>query len=395
MRIKAKKIFVLLTAVVLCLGIFSVNVQAAGYPELFFFSDEDFKDLIVQDKVASGETYIVRMLWYAEYNNEGYDIVVYDSDGNAVATASSTWTNSTLTRRISVRWDTSGRKPGKYTVEVTKKFYSLFRWNEAPTKSHLYLTLECNHNWDSGTVSVEPTATQKGVRTYKCTKCGETKTEEIPEDSIAKAVIDKINALPTSITLDNKAAVQDARTAYNALSEKQKGLITNYSVLEAAEKTIHDLEITTKRPSSPTASSPTASSPTASSPTASSPSANSPAASNKQPANQQTVYQEPITIAKAPSSVKAKAKKNKATVSWKKIKKTKKTKALLSQIKSIQIQVATNPTFTYDVTNKNVGKNKTKISMKLRNKTTYYVRVRYVGSDGVSNWSKVKRVRTK
>ena len=38
---------------------------------------------------------------------------------------------------------------------------------------------------------------------------------------------------------------------------------------------------------------------------------------------------------------------------------------------------------------------KTKLTLKLKKKTTYYVRVRYVGADGYSNWSKVKKVKTK
>ena len=36
------------------------------------------------------------------------------------------------------------------------------------------------HAWDSGTVTKEPTATETGIRTYACTRCGETKTETIP-----------------------------------------------------------------------------------------------------------------------------------------------------------------------------------------------------------------------
>ena len=36
------------------------------------------------------------------------------------------------------------------------------------------------HDWDSGTVTKEPTATETGVRTYTCTRCHETKTETIP-----------------------------------------------------------------------------------------------------------------------------------------------------------------------------------------------------------------------
>ena len=40
------------------------------------------------------------------------------------------------------------------------------------------------HDWDSGTVMKEPTATETGVRTYACTRCNETKTESIPVVSV-------------------------------------------------------------------------------------------------------------------------------------------------------------------------------------------------------------------
>ena len=36
------------------------------------------------------------------------------------------------------------------------------------------------HDWDSGTVTKEPTATETGIRTYTCTRCSATKTETIP-----------------------------------------------------------------------------------------------------------------------------------------------------------------------------------------------------------------------
>ena len=104
---------------------------------------------------------------------------------------------------------------------------------------------------------------------------------------------------------------------------------------------------------------------------------------------------EPITISKTPASTKAKAKKGKVTVTWKKIKKSKKTKALLGQIKSIQVQYSTDPNFATDVNTKTVSKKKTKATLSLQRKTQYYIRVRYVGSDGVSNWGAVKAVKTK
>lgn len=39
-----------------------------------------------------------------------------------------------------------------------------------------------NHKWDSGTVTVEPTCTTSGTKTYRCTvrDCTATKTESIP-----------------------------------------------------------------------------------------------------------------------------------------------------------------------------------------------------------------------
>ena len=40
------------------------------------------------------------------------------------------------------------------------------------------------HDWDGGTVTKEPTATETGIRTYTCTRCNETKTESIPVVSV-------------------------------------------------------------------------------------------------------------------------------------------------------------------------------------------------------------------
>lgn len=117
---------------------------------------------------------------------------------------------------------------------------------------------------------------------------------------------------------------------------------------------------------------------------------------NNNPNNNEQGNTERITISTRPAAVKAKVKKKKnVTVSWKKIKKTKKTKALRKKIKSIQVQRADNKSFTQNVHSKKVGKSKTKATFKLQRKKTYYVRVRYVGADGYSKWSKVRRVKTK
>ena len=42
-----------------------------------------------------------------------------------------------------------------------------------------FTIVECEHTWDSGTVTRETSCTLKGIITYTCTNCGETKTEYI------------------------------------------------------------------------------------------------------------------------------------------------------------------------------------------------------------------------
>ena len=50
-------------------------------------------------------------------------------------------------------------------------------WQECPCGD---VTDEEAHIWDEGTVVSVPTATETGLTEYKCTVCGETKTEDIP-----------------------------------------------------------------------------------------------------------------------------------------------------------------------------------------------------------------------
>ena len=103
---------------------------------------------------------------------------------------------------------------------------------------------------------------------------------------------------------------------------------------------------------------------------------------------------EPITINKAPASVRAKAKGRRVTITWKKIKKSRKNKALLKRIKGIEVQYSTNPNFPDGSIKRRIGKSKTKLVLSgLQRKTAYYVRVRYVdGAGGCSNWSAVKHI---
>jgi hypothetical protein len=71
----------------------------------------------------------------------------------------------------------------------------------------------------------------------------ETKLVELKaaaDKAAADAVAEKIAAIGT-VTKDSKAAIEAARAAYNALSDEQKTLVTNYETLTTAEKTLADL----------------------------------------------------------------------------------------------------------------------------------------------------------
>ena len=101
------------------------------------------------------------------------------------------------------------------------------------------------HVWDEGTVTVEPTDTEPGVKTYTCTVCGETKTEEIPATGIhlsktsltlvasTREVIRLLNAnnetLKATWTAEN---IWSARSDENVVSVSN-GLITALSIGEA------------------------------------------------------------------------------------------------------------------------------------------------------------------
>ncbi|MGM9624761.1 MAG: dockerin type I domain-containing protein, partial [Eubacteriales bacterium] len=54
------------------------------------------------------------------------------------------------------------------------------------------------HDWDEGVVTTEPTETEKGIKTYTCNRCKETKTEEIPVLALGTLVItaDKTKVKP-------------------------------------------------------------------------------------------------------------------------------------------------------------------------------------------------------
>ncbi len=70
-------------------------------------------------------------------------------------------------------------------------------------------------------------------------------TQEEVDQMAADAVIAKITAIGTvTYTAESKAKIDAARTAYNALTDAQKALVTNYDVLTTAEATYEEAAYT-------------------------------------------------------------------------------------------------------------------------------------------------------
>ena len=74
------------------------------------------------------------------------------------------------------------------------------------------------HSWDSGRVTTEPTCSEKGIKTFNCSGCEETKTEEV--DMIAHTERDIGVTLPTC-TLSGLTAGKDCSVCGATIVERE------------------------------------------------------------------------------------------------------------------------------------------------------------------------------
>ena len=87
------------------------------------------------------------------------------------------------------------------------------------------------------------------VENYAALTAAEQALKDLKKAADAKAadpVTKAIAALPSPVTEKDREAVENARKAYDALTEDQKKLVTNYAVLTAAEKTLAEAEASEK-----------------------------------------------------------------------------------------------------------------------------------------------------
>ena len=82
------------------------------------------------------------------------------------------------------------------------------------------------------------------VDNYSTLLAAEAKLDELEDEAAASAVEQKISAIGTTITLGSESKINDARNAYNALSQDQKKLVSNYQTLVDAEAALKALKAT-------------------------------------------------------------------------------------------------------------------------------------------------------
>ena len=213
-----------------------------------------------------------------------------------------------------------------------------------------------NHSWDTGKTTKAATCTDAGVRTYKCTVCGSTKTESI------SATGHKWGAWVTT---------KEPTTTATGREERKCSVCATIEQNVLPKKTDSGSSESSDNPTDPEEST---------DPT--------------KPVVTPTGQNEKIDLPAVTIS-SAKAAKKAATVKWKKVSKKNQKK-----IAKIQIQYSTDKTFKTGVKTTTAKKNAaSKKIKKLTSKKTYYVRVRAYKKVGnvvhVSKWSKVKKAKIK
>ena len=165
-------------------------------------------EITVPEVVTVGEE--VKISWTAsplreKYDQREYCVTVEGGGSKKVIYTTDTSVSVTIKRRelhCNVTVDARNTKYASYSSSS----YASFRCVEAHEHSYTavvtpptctekgYTTHTCacgdsyvdtytdalGHAWDSGKVTKQPTETETGIRTFTCTRCGETKTETIP-----------------------------------------------------------------------------------------------------------------------------------------------------------------------------------------------------------------------
>ncbi|SCN23735.1 hypothetical protein N3C_1467 [Clostridium sp. N3C] len=93
---------------------------------------------------------------------------------------------------VKVNGETINLIDGTLTLYPADKVQTITAIDKSGNKKSVSIRVSDQHQWDEGLVTLEPTASEKGVKVYTCINCGETKTEEIP--MLAPSIINGHNS---------------------------------------------------------------------------------------------------------------------------------------------------------------------------------------------------------
>lgn len=130
--------------------------------------------------IPEGEVGLLRLMILPEYHNEKYNVELYNSKGQLIASAGSSYYNSdgTFVKYVNISIDTDklDMEVGTYTAKYWMSFYSLYSWHDAPNVySHHFEVIKntCNGSHDLIVEKVVTAGTCKEEGTVKvnCSKC--------------------------------------------------------------------------------------------------------------------------------------------------------------------------------------------------------------------------------
>ncbi len=87
------------------------------------------------------------------------------------------------------------------------------------------------HKWNSGEITIQPTTTEKGLKTYTCTACGLTRTEELPVISVEEATPDDKEA--DSASVNKKIKKPENITTISQINKKW--MLIRFDAVEGAQ----------------------------------------------------------------------------------------------------------------------------------------------------------------
>ncbi len=189
-----KRFFAFVLALMLCVSLLSVTASAAESAALGLSSAQTEAGNTVTLYVSINAPAIGGIDIGYTYDNSILELVEFAAvSGGWTVGTHAIWecgstTNSALSGTIlSLTFKVKDSAQVGDTANVSV-YASGYKWNEdgmsyealAISGATGTVTVACNHVWNAGEVTKAPTCTEAGIKTYTCTKCGETKTEALP-----------------------------------------------------------------------------------------------------------------------------------------------------------------------------------------------------------------------